>query len=301
MHFIVTLGLLQLLGNCYGLYNKQSQIVEPHVETYWESWVESHCPDFACNLADIPISPIGSKHGVNVVNLAFARPGYGTCDEITGYCNLLPGYQGKEASLREAVDIIHSKGGLIKIAIGGSGYGNPTAGGYNYTMPLADTIEEFNLDGVDFTAVQWDIMDEAGVAEMIKKLREYMPNKLISVTLPIHQSAWNTLIRGSEPYVDYFNIYGANSNDLWFIEDDIPKSKIVWGVEIARDCLMEATFTAASTVRNESYSGVMTWAINTDTDQRNGYEYEECNGFQTGHPDGSYVDMISYLLNHDDE
>lgn len=101
-------------------------------------------------------------------------------------------------------------------------------------MTLADTIEEFNLDGVDFTAVQWDIMDEAGVAEMIKKLREYMPNKLISVTLPIHQSAWNTLIRGCEPYVDYFNIYGANSNDLWFIEDDIPKSKIVWGVEIAR-------------------------------------------------------------------
>ena len=67
---------------------------------------------------------------------------------------------------------------------------------------------------------------------------------------------------------------------------------------IILDCLMEATFAAAMNVRNDRYSGVMTWAINTDTDRRGEYEYEECNVFQTGHPDGSYVDMISYLLNH---
>ena len=94
MNSIIILVFIQLCGNCYGLYNKQSKIVEPHVETYWESWVESHCPDFACNLADIPITPIGSKHGVNIVNLAFGMPGKSGCDEAQGVpCVLLPGYQ----------------------------------------------------------------------------------------------------------------------------------------------------------------------------------------------------------------
>ena len=94
MNSIIILVFIQLCGNCYGLYNKQSKIVEPHVETYWESWVESHCPDFACNLADIPITPIGSKHGVNIVNLAFGMPGKSGCNEAQGVpCVLLPGYQ----------------------------------------------------------------------------------------------------------------------------------------------------------------------------------------------------------------
>jgi len=302
MNYILIIGLFQTFGNCYGLYNKQSKIVESHVETYWESWVEEHCPDFACNLADIPITPIGTKHGVNIVNLAFGKPGKSGCSEAQGEpCVLLPGYQGNETLLREGIDTIHSKGGLVKIAIGGATYGNPTP---NHYLPrLVNTIEEYGLDGVDFTEVTWTTSDQAGVAAMIKELREMMPRGIISLTLPSRgcwDDCWGTLTRGSEPYVDYFNIYDATPDSIQIFESYIPRSKLVWGIEIARDCLMEATFTAATTVRRDRYSGVMTWAINTDTDQRGDYENEECNGFQTGHPDGSYVDIISYILNHND-
>lgn len=136
--------------------------------------------------------------------------------------------------------MIHSKGGLVKIAIGGSSYGNPTP---NHYLPrLVDTIEEYNLDGVDFTEVEWTNNDQAGVAEMIKELRELLPIRMISVTLPSYGcytneelggNCWRTLIRASEPYVDYFNIYGASTDNLYSFEEDIPRSKIVWGVEIA--------------------------------------------------------------------
>ena len=45
-----------------------------HVETYWESWSQMN-PDFSSKISAIPVTPLGSNTGVNVVNIAFADTG----------------------------------------------------------------------------------------------------------------------------------------------------------------------------------------------------------------------------------
>ena len=56
-------------------------------------------------ILEVRVGPLGSTQGVNVVNLAFARPGYVGCwnlptEEERDDCVLLPGYQGKIFVLR---------------------------------------------------------------------------------------------------------------------------------------------------------------------------------------------------------
>ena len=42
-----------------GLMDPRTRMNRPHVETYWESWEEGK-EDFASNLIDVPVSPIGT-------------------------------------------------------------------------------------------------------------------------------------------------------------------------------------------------------------------------------------------------
>ena len=43
--------------------------------------------------------------------------------------------------------------------------------------------------------------------------------------------------------------------------------------------------------------GVMTWSINRDTNHRMDYSAGECNIFQTGSPDGTFISAIRQVLN----
>ena len=290
---------LQTISAILCFYDRASKMVFPHVETYWESWTEGG-PDFANNLIDVPITPIGSKQGVNIVNVAFAMPGYGSCYEapIPANCTLLPGYQGKEDPLRQAVRHIHEHNGFVKIAIGGDTYGNPKPGNGLYAYWLAKQIDDYGLDGVDFVVKEWQpewVFNQTDLARMIGELRLEMPNKIISVTVPACTTCWNPLLEASEPDLDYVTVFRARSNNIAI--NHVPNHKIVWGIMLTQDCLMTTTLEAATVVRDEGYTGVSTWSINSDTAQRGDYEYAECNQYQTGHEDASYINMISYLLN----
>merc|ERR1712107_213103 len=112
-----------------GLMDSRTRMSRPHVDTYWESWEEGK-GDFASNLIDVAVSPIGSPYGVNVINIAFALPN-ATRDDYT--CRSDPtcitaGYYGNKTLLHQAVKRIHEHGGLVKLAIGGDAYGNPGEG-----------------------------------------------------------------------------------------------------------------------------------------------------------------------------
>merc|ERR1712142_1220072 len=84
MYFLPSYTLSLLVVSClvtssHGLWDRQARLFRPHVETYWESW-DYDKYDFASDLAKVPVTPIGSDSGVNVVNLAFALPNI-TSDE----------------------------------------------------------------------------------------------------------------------------------------------------------------------------------------------------------------------------
>lgn len=302
---LVTPGLLLLASHLTaGYYDKNSRLVLPHMESYWESWTEGGS-DFASNLTDLDVTPVGSRHGVNIINLAFARPGYGSCEvlpvEERLNCTLLPGYEGKEEALRQAVKTIHQKNGFVKIAVGGDTYDNPTPGDNFYATRLAATVGEYNLDGVDFVVSRWTGFNQAGTGDMINELRQRLPSKMISLTLPscgYPCDYYRTIVNMTMDQLDYINMFRATEADIGVLENEygVPRHKIVWGIQVTQDCLMADTMAAATMVREGGYSGVSTWSVNSDTAQRADYEYATCNEFQTGHPDGTYINMISYLL-----
>jgi len=307
MTFLGRLPILVLclaVGSCSGLYNRsQPRLTVPHLETYWESWDEWRHDDFAANLSEVRVGPLGSTQGVNVVNLAFARPGYVGCwelptEEERDNCVLLPGYQGSEESLVEGIRHVHRNNGLVKIAIGGETYGNPTPLQRRASY-LVETMDEYKLDGIDFTAIQWDNMDQSGTADMIKELRE-ATDKIISLTFPCCPVCFRTLLEMAHPYLDYitpFCTVNAGNIDQLVSDFGIPKHKIIWGYPLWADCLMKTTLEAGTSVREEGLAGVATWSINIDTAQRGDNEYGECNNYQTGHQDGAYTDMLAFLLN----
>ena len=72
---LVLLALLSLASSSPGVKKAASprdQIAaNQHVETYWESWSEKET-DFVSQISEIPVTPMGSHSGVNVVNIAFA-------------------------------------------------------------------------------------------------------------------------------------------------------------------------------------------------------------------------------------
>ena len=128
-----------------------------------------------------------------------------------------------------------------------------------------------------------------------------MPNKIISYTFPYYPNSdtYSVVIRAAIKYLDYVSMsQGTQAYVDDLIEMGVPKHKIVWGQILYRDCGMVKTIEAAEAVVANQYGGVMTWSINSDTYQRNNDEAGACTEFQTGKPDASFINTVSYILNH---
>lgn len=92
--------------------------------------------------------------------------------------------------------------------------------------------------------------------------------------------------------------------DLDLLDDmGVPREKIVWGLMPGyHDAANE--YTSIDDAKNATYwakewglAGVMTWDINRDTEQRMDYAKGDDNLYQTGQPDGTYLDTLSSEIN----
>jgi len=132
-------------------------INKPYVETYWESWIPSDYPDdFGAFLKDVPVGPPGSCAGANVVNIAFGD-----------YSGGILGQEADDRVVREGIDAIHAKGGLVKIALGGALY---SMGQYVTSVEEAKRFAEqmqvaaidYGLDGMDLD------VEDSGAGEEVQ-------------------------------------------------------------------------------------------------------------------------------------
>jgi len=318
MYFLPSYTLSLLVVSClvtsgHGLWDRQARLFRPHVETYWESW-DYDKYDFASDLAKVPVTPIGSDSGVNVVNLAFALPNITSdeaCHAESTNC-VTAGLECGAISLRRGVKAIHEAAGYVKLAIGGDTYGNPGQGlalndVTKFVERISKVVEDYELDGVDLTQVRdCGFNTDCGLVEvqllLIRTLRLAMPRKIISYTFPWNPNSLlhREVIGQGHPYLDTITGFRGDKNLMKDIEAlGVPRNKIVWGVPIAYfDCDMMKTNDGAHFVRQGGYGGVLTWSINEDTANRGDNPSGACNQFQTGQPDASYVNTISHILNH---
>ena len=277
------LMLLFSISGSLSLWSPEKNLFIPHVEVYWESW-EDYRTNYMSNMSNIPITPLGSSHGVNVVNVAFAdNAKQETCGTecITSGLNMNPDHF--VAGVKE----IQAKGGFVKLALGGEVYGNPgdylTLAEIPYlTQRIQRVVDKYDLDGVDLVHVrapgyisQIQIDRESLV---IQSLRELMPSKLISFTYPGYPTDVPTnvdkILENTHIYLDYITPHGANLEGILALKDlGVPKEKIVWGIWNVKDCYLEKLVESTKFVRSELYGGVSSWSINSDTAQRNNYPY----------------------------
>jgi len=305
--------LLGLIPNCLGLWDKTTKLFKPHVETYWESWEEG-LGNYASNLEDVPVTPVGTPYGVNVVNIAFALPNATTdygCKQEQPPC-ISAGLYANETLIKAGIKKIQDAGGYVKLAIGGDTYGNTGTGLnnefmeiYRFTSRIEKVVQDYGLDGIDLVQVRdCGLLSDCGLSEIqlkiIKSLRERLPLVIISYTFPYKPNSllYGPVIEGGHEYLDYIvGFNGDNRTMLGIHELGVPKYKIVWGMTNIRSCSMRVLLESAEFVRSGGYGGVLTWSINSDTDHRGDGGPGDCTEFQTGHTDGTYINTLSYLLN----
>merc|ERR1711942_170905 len=109
---LTLIGLL-LASSLLSVNTVKNRVSKPYVESYWESWDawEHYQNDFGAFLKDMPASAPGSCKGVNLINISFGD-----------YSGGIGGHESTEAIIREGIQAIHDKGGLVKIALGGALY-----------------------------------------------------------------------------------------------------------------------------------------------------------------------------------
>lgn len=281
----------------------------PYVETYWESWIPSDYPDdFGAFLKDVPVGPPGSCAGANVVNIAFGD-----------YSGGILGQEADDRVVREGIDAIHAKGGLVKIALGGALY---SMGQYVTSVEDAARFAEqmqvaamdYGLDGMDLDVEDSGAGEEVQVA-VIKETRRLLPKFHISYTIAATVPAvepWKSVIERTADDLDAINImaydyywpgytFDLDLNTLKSL--GVPAEKIVYGIMPGHSdapneyTSIEDAVSVADFVLANGLAGAMTWDINRDCRRRMYYEDGEDNLYQTGQKDGLFIDTLSARLN----
>jgi len=287
-----------------------AKVKKPYVESYWESWdAWEHYPgDFGAFLKDIPASPPGSCKGVNLINISFGDYSGGT-----------GGHESTDEIIKEGIEAIHAKGGLVKIALGGALY---SMGAYirtpeeatKFCEKMLDTVNDIGLDGMDLDVEDGGVGAEVQVA-VIKECRRLIPDFHISYTIPATVSAvepWMSTIRQTVEELDAVNVmaydyyWGGYNFDLDLNNLKglgLPADKIVYGImpghaDAASEyvSLDDAKAKADYSLKN-GLAGMMTWDVNRDCKQRMNYAAGQDNLYQTGKGDGVYLDALSARLN----
>ena len=300
--------LLLTATSSLALWDAKKNMFIPQVEVYWESW-EFYRENFMSNMSNIPVTPLGSSHGVNIVNVAFSD---NSLDDSCQASCVTSGLYMEPDHFAAGVREIHAKGGYVKLALGGETYGNPgdhlTLNDINrLASRVQRVVEKYDLDGVDLVHVRWNgpyaDQDQTSVETLIiQTMRELLPTKLLSYTYPGYLTYVprnvDSILNNSHVYLDYITPHKANLQGILELERlGIPKEKIVWGIQNTEDCYLETLVESTKFVRANGFGGVSSWSINSDTAQRNSYPYGECNEYQSGHEDGTYFNNIAFLLN----
>jgi len=280
------------------------------VETYWESWIYKDFPqDYCAEMKDVPVSPIGSISGANIVNIAFA--------DYTGGLN---GIECNISNVVAGIEAVHLAGGRVKVAFGGALYSmsfavNDQASAEEFCESVVQMRADFHVDGIDLD------VEDGGTNAMIqthllKSCREKLgPDFLITYTYPALASnvePWMTTLRNGAQFLDYINVmaYDVYWTGYDFVMDiealealGISKNKIVLGIMPGHHdagneyTSIEDAEKAALFAKEEGLAGVMTWDINRDCDQRMNYPSGEDNLYQTGLPKAAFVDLLSQTIN----
>jgi len=138
----------------------------------------------------------------------------------------------------------------------------------------------------------------------LTRLRQALPGKFIGYTFPeeAEASPFREVVTYGHQYLDTITVFRANQNNVAVLEArGVPKNKIVWGLNIGCSetfgyvALDTASFIAQK-VLEDGYAGVTTWSVNRDTNHRWSHPEGNCDDFQTGLPDGSYIEAISAKL-----
>merc|ERR1719219_177156 len=184
--------------------NKWSRGGPIFVETYWESWIYKDFPqDYCAEMKDVPVSPIGSISGANIVNIAFA--------DYTGGLN---GIECNISNVVAGIEAVHLAGGRVKVAFGGALYSmsfavNDQASAEEFCESVVQMRADFHVDGIDLD------VEDGGTNAMIqthllKSCREKLgPDFLITYTYPALASnvePWMTTLRNGAQFLDYINV-----------------------------------------------------------------------------------------------
>jgi len=284
-------------------------IKKPYVETYWESWIPKDYPeDFGAFLKDIPVGPPGSCAGANVVNIAFGD-----------YSGGIVGQESDDNVVREGIEAIHAKGGLVKIALGGAlfsmgQYVTSPEDALHFAEQMQAAAIEYGLDGMDLDVEDSGAGEEVQVA-VIKETRRLLPNFQITYTIAATVPAiepWRSVIERTVDDLDAVNImaydyywpgytFDLDLNTLRGL--GVPTDKIVFGIMPGHSdapneyTSIEDAVSVADYVLANGLAGAMTWDVNRDCRKRMYYEEGEDNLFQTGQADGLFIDTLSSRLN----
>ncbi len=284
----------------------------PQFETYWESWNIWNPKDYCSQLGDIPAGNGAGK--VNAVSIAFADYTFST--DQSG--NMTIGYVNEQMTvqqLKDGINSIHQKGGKVKLSLGGATFSMATKvksqqDAETLAQNIAKVCQQDGFDGVDF-----DIEDGGTPAELqlyvYRRCRELLgPQALISYTIPalgeLYEPYTTVIKQGSQYFSSinlmcydyYWNGYNPETDFQTLMGMGVPKEKIFWGVmpghadDPNEYVTIENAKTIAQYVKQNGLGGVMMWDITRDTNHRTGYVGQD-NIYETGQPDGSYLNAIS--------
>jgi chitinase len=293
----------------------------PYLESYWESWNMANASDFSSQL---PTMPVGESK-INIATISFGNYQFGTdsSGQMTiGFVNDQVQANGSvytPAALKADIQKIHAQGGLVKLSLGGATFGMSSvvkdeASAQLLGQQIAQVCAQEGLDGVDF-----DIEDGSTPANLqvivYKTCRELLgPEALISYTIPASAEnfdPYNTVIKQAGQYFSAINVmcydyywsgYQPTQDFTALNNLGISNDKIVWGIMPgqADDPQEYVTASQAAAIAQQAQqlglAGLMMWDANRDTNHRTGCVPNQSSVYQTGQPDGTYINAISNAL-----
>merc|ERR1711934_396149 len=297
----IVLAVSVLTGQC-------RRVTKPYVETYWESWEawEKYPSDFGALLKDVPAGPC---KGANLINIAFGD-----------YSGGVGGHEATDEIIREGIEAIHAKGGLVKIALGGALFNmganvSTVEEATEFAEKMLATHKDIGLDGMDLDVEDSGVGADVQVA-VIKETRRLLgPDFHISYTIPATVAVinpWMDTISRTVEELDAVNVmaydyyWGGYTFDLDLgnlMALGLPANKVVYGImpghaDAATEYVsIEDAMRMVDSSLEKGLGGVMTWDVNRDCTKRKNYAAGVDNVWQTGQGDGKYLDAISARIN----
>ena len=263
----------------------------PEFEGYLESWNHN-------SLQTIEHLNINSQTIVDIAfgNLTFTEEG-STITKIGGLEMSLDDF-------RNFIGDIHSKGGKVKLSLGGATYPlcqyvRTQADAVNVAQCLAKVVSQFNLDGIDL-----DIEDTTNnpyyypgfpqiAIFMIEEIRNLLPStSIITLTVPggAWFEPWQTIIPGAKNSVNFVTFMEYN---IWIdpsrtfvqqIEWDIAYYQQLWGLtpqkmqlglmpgkdDLHQNLTLNDAEVLTQFAKAQGLSGVMIWSFNRDYEGQDG-------------------------------